>query len=96
MIREMSHLVKAGQLVDKIADVLSQMLQQTDESQEITLLTNALAECLKCHPKGDEFFLFTFTRIFTVVLRKYISVQFAFMAFHLYFNKIFFLYFLIF
>uniref|UniRef100_A0A158Q6F1 Cnd1 domain-containing protein n=1 Tax=Dracunculus medinensis TaxID=318479 RepID=A0A158Q6F1_DRAME len=51
VIREMSHLVKAGQLVDKIADVLSQMLQQTDESQEITLLTNALAECLKCHPK---------------------------------------------
>ncbi|KAK6109581.1 Apoptosis inhibitory protein 5 (API5) family protein [Brugia pahangi] len=51
VIREVSHVVKSGELVDKIADVLSQMLQQTDELQEITMLTNVLVQFLKSHPK---------------------------------------------
>uniref|UniRef100_A0A8R1XXH3 Uncharacterized protein n=1 Tax=Onchocerca volvulus TaxID=6282 RepID=A0A8R1XXH3_ONCVO len=51
VIREVPHLVKSGELVDKIADVLSQMLQQTDELQEIAMLTNVLVQFLKSHPK---------------------------------------------
>lgn len=52
VIREIPHVVKSGELVDKIADVLSQMLQQTDELQEIAMLTNVLVQLLKSHPKG--------------------------------------------
>lgn len=55
MIREVAHVVKSGELVDKIADVLSQMLQQTDELQEIAMLTNVLVQFLKSHPKGQCF-----------------------------------------
>lgn len=51
VIREMSHLVKADELADKIADVLSQMLQQTDEPQEVTMLTVLLIRFLKSYPK---------------------------------------------
>lgn len=51
VIREVPHLVKSGELVDKIADVLSQMLQQTDELQEITMLTNVLVQFLKSRPR---------------------------------------------
>ncbi|CAG9536960.1 unnamed protein product [Cercopithifilaria johnstoni] len=51
VIREIPHVVKSGELVDKIADVLSQMLQQTDELQEIAMLTNVLVQFLKSHPK---------------------------------------------
>uniref|UniRef100_A0A0M3HFB1 CID domain-containing protein n=1 Tax=Ascaris lumbricoides TaxID=6252 RepID=A0A0M3HFB1_ASCLU len=52
VIRELSQLVKTGQLVDKFADVLSQMLQQTDDAQEMSMLTNTLAQFLKSYPKG--------------------------------------------
>lgn len=51
VIRELSQLVKTGQLVDKFADVLSQMLQQTDDAQEMSMLTNTLAQFLKSYPK---------------------------------------------
>ncbi|VDK50132.1 unnamed protein product [Anisakis simplex] len=52
VIRELSQLVKTGELVDKIADVLSQMLQQTDDPQEMSILTNTLVQFLKSYPKG--------------------------------------------
>ncbi|VDM47715.1 unnamed protein product [Toxocara canis] len=51
VIRELSQLVKTGELVDKIADVLSQMLQQTDDPQEMSMLTNTLAQFLKSYPR---------------------------------------------
>ncbi|VDN18943.1 unnamed protein product [Gongylonema pulchrum] len=51
VIREVPNLVKSDELVDKIADVLSQMLQQTDEPKEIVMLTSVLIQFLKTHPK---------------------------------------------
>ncbi|KHN86994.1 Apoptosis inhibitor 5 [Toxocara canis] len=70
VIRELSQLVKTGELVDKIADVLSQMLQQTDDPQEMSMLTNTLAQFLKSYPRGA-FMSFSFCSL--IGIRKFES-----------------------
>ncbi|VDN07396.1 unnamed protein product [Thelazia callipaeda] len=51
VIREVPHVFKSGELIDKIADVLSQMLQQSDDMQEIAMLDGVLVRFLKAYPK---------------------------------------------
>uniref|UniRef100_A0A0N5AYY2 Apoptosis inhibitor 5 n=1 Tax=Syphacia muris TaxID=451379 RepID=A0A0N5AYY2_9BILA len=51
VIREMSHLVKMGLLVEETANVLSELLQLTDRNDETTMVHDLLMRFLKSYPK---------------------------------------------
>lgn len=67
VIREMSHLVKIGLLVEETSHVLSELLQLTDRNDETTMVNDLLVRFLKSYPKGFNFFVLLDLLFFYVV-----------------------------